>query len=127
MPNNVIDLDILRPEEKIIKIGGKEIDISFIPCALTFDIDEIVRDLSKLNLAKVQKNDGAETKKAFDLSIKLCSIFCVRQHPECTEKWFQEKTSVQQVQKFAEEIKSLLTLAYAGAEEYGKNAEAVKN
>ena len=40
--SNVIDLDILRPEQKLVKLGGHEIDLSFIPCGITFEIDQIV-------------------------------------------------------------------------------------
>ena len=51
--SKVIDLDILRPDSKLIKLGGKEIDVSFIPCGITFELDSIVQQLLKVLLLLV--------------------------------------------------------------------------
>ena len=118
-PSNVIDLDILRPDQRFIKIRNKQIDISFIPCAITFDIDEIVSKMARLDMNKV-KQGGDEARKAFDLSLELCAAFCKWKHPDLDAKWLRENTNVWQITKFADEVKRLLTEAYAGAESYGK-------
>ena len=120
MPENVIDLDVLRPEQKFIKLNGKQIDISFIPCAITFDIDELVKELSKLDQKKL-KTDGKEQKKAFDITVKMCAIFCMWKYPEMDEEWFRENTSPGQLYSFSNEIRTALVKAYAGIEDYSKN------
>ena len=125
MPENVIDLDVLRPEKKIVKLNGKEIDVSFIPCAITFDLDELVKKLQKLDQKKLE-HDVVEQKKAFDITIKMCSIYCKWKYPEMTEEWFRENTSPGQLYSFSTVIRTSLIAAYAGIEEYGKNGEAVK-
>lgn len=121
----VKDLDVLRPESKLIKLNGKEIDVSFIPCAITFDIDEIIKELSGITENDIRTNPEY-TKKAFDLSIKLCAIFCQHNYPEMDEDWFRNNTDALQIKAFAESIKEALTRAYSGIEEYGKNAQAPK-
>ena len=35
----IVDLDILKPPKKIIKLGGVQIDVSFVPCGITWEID----------------------------------------------------------------------------------------
>ena len=44
----VVDLDILRPAPRMIKLGGHKIDLSFVPCGITFDIDKISRRLVEI-------------------------------------------------------------------------------
>ena len=126
MPDNVVDLDLLRRKERFIKLEGREIEISFIPTAITFDVDDLVTSMSQLDMEKVQAEDKEETKKAFDLSIKLCATFCKWKYPEMDEQWLLEHTNVWQIHIFAEEIKKLLAEAYQGAEKYGKKAEATQ-
>jgi hypothetical protein len=116
----VIDLDILRPEQNIVKIGGKEIDVSFVPCGITFDLDAIVQELVKLDSEKV-KNDPAETKRAFNLGIKLCSIFCEHKYPEMGEQWFLDNASAEQVNGFASAVQKALMDSYAGVNAHSKN------
>lgn len=118
--SNVIDLDILRPEKRIIKLGGEEIDVSYIPCAITFEIDEIISELAKLDMNEIEKN-GDETRKAFDISLRLCATFCEWQQPKFTKKWLADNCDVRQINVFAQTLKTLLSEAYKGAEDYGKN------
>lgn len=119
------DLDILRPSPKFIRIGGKDIDVSFIPCGITFEIDLIVNQLRMLDVEKIT-NDSSEIKKAFDLSIKLCSAFCSWKNPEMDCNWFYENTSPNQIEAFSNAIKEALVLAYAGTETEAKNLKAAK-
>jgi hypothetical protein len=121
----VVDLDILRTEPQFIKLGGKEIDVSFIPTAITFDIDTIVNRLNQIGVQAMSAG-GDETKEAFDLTVKLCATFCLWKYPEMDEEWFRENTDASQLRRFAEVIQQTLQKAYAGVEEYQKNGEAVK-
>jgi hypothetical protein len=111
----VIDLDVLRPEKKVVKIGGQEIDVSFIPCGITFDIDSVMAEISGLDLEAAGAG-GEETRKAFKLSIKLCSVFCSYKHPELDEEWFMSNASPQQLGALARAIQQALAQAYAGIE-----------
>ena len=119
----VQDLDVLRPEPRIVTIGGKGIDVSFIPCAITFDVDAVVRELSVLTQDEI-KNDPPKTRRAFELSVKLCAIFCAYKYPELDEEWFLNNTNVNQIAAFAEAIKDALSKAYAGIEVDSKNLKA---
>jgi len=118
--SKVLDLDILRPAPSLVKLGGKTHDVSFIPCGITFDIDQIVRELSTIKEADVGEKDD-ETKKAFDLTVRLCVAFVQYKYPEMDKDWFLSNVSPNQIQAFAEAIKTALIKSYEGLEEYGKN------
>jgi hypothetical protein len=121
----VEDLDILRPEPRYLKLGNKEIDVSFIPCGITFDVDTILNELGVMTQEEI-KTDSEKSKRAFDLSIKLCATFCKHTYPEMDEKWFYDNTDAYQVKAFAEAIKDALVRAYSGIEGYQKNQTAPK-
>jgi hypothetical protein len=122
----VEDLDILRPDPKMIRLGGKDIDVSFIPCAITCEIDSIIQELSTISQEDILSNEGT-TKKAFDLSVKLCSTFCEHKYPELDEEWFMNNTDAKQLQKFSAAIRDALVKAYStGSEDEAKNLKAPK-
>lgn len=118
--SKIIDLDLLRPDSKIVKIGGKEIDVSFIPCGITFDLDDIVKDLMNLDQDKVKTN-RKEMEKAFNLAVKLCAVFCSYKYPDMDEAWFREHTSPEQINGFSSAIQSSLVDIYSGITEHSKN------
>lgn len=118
--SKVIDLDILKPEPRKIKIGGKEIDVSFIPCGITFELDSIVQELMGLDQSKV-RTDRAEMMRAFDLGIKLCAVFCEHKYPEMDYEWFRNNASAEQVNAFATEIQSILLQTYSDVTSHSKN------
>ena len=117
------DLDILRPEPRLVKLGGNEIDVSFIPCAITFELDRIMGELSKISQEDVTANSEV-TRRAFDLSIDLCVAFCSHKHPDMDREWFMENVDAGQVRVFALAVREALQKAYAGGEP--KNAEPPK-
>ena len=116
----VVDLDALRPTEITVKLGGNEIDVSYMPCGITFEVDEIVKRLTAYDMATVQKG-GKETDEVFDIALELCSVFCSHKHPEMTVKWFEENTDPLQVNRLATIIQETLARAYQGAEAYSGN------
>ena len=117
---DVVDLDILRPKKKLVRIGGEEIDVGFIPVAITWEIDRLVQELGTFTEEKIT-NDTEAQKKALLVSCEMCAAFCY-QHEELTAEWFRENTSVAQIHAFVEVIKETLTEAYAGIEAYPGNA-----
>lgn len=122
MSDKVLDLDILRPARRIVRLGGKDIDVSFLPVAITFDVVEILQQAGKLD-AKKAADGGAEGRKGLDLTIKLCATFCTWKHPELDEQWFRDNTTAEQLTALTEEIKAALTRSYKGVDD-PKNAAA---
>ena len=121
----VIDLDVLRPKEVIVELAGKQIDVSFIPVGITFDVDTIVQKLVGYTEEKVQEG-GEAAREALDLSIKLCSVFCSVKYPELDEAWFRNDVSSTQLQRLAQIISETLMSSYQDMEGYQKNVETVK-
>lgn len=119
------DLDILRPEKRIIKLDGKDIDVSFIPCGINFEVDEIVRELGGMSTEIIGDNNTG-SKRAYELSIKLCSLFVENKYPELDEDWFKANVDAIQIKHFVEAIKDALTKAYLGVETETKNLKAAK-
>jgi hypothetical protein len=118
--NNIVDLDILRPKKICVKLAGKMIDVSMIPVGITFEIDQIVRDLMKLDQKEISSG-GDTTKQALNLTIKLCATYASIEHPEMDEKWFRQNVDAKQTAKMADIIKDALLRSYEGVREYGKN------
>lgn len=117
---DVIDLDVLRPAKRIIKLAGKEVDVSFIPCAITWDVDNLINKISSYDKDEILSG-GEKTKEVFDLSIKLCSLFCEHNYPEMNEEWFEKNVDAIQIRMFVSIIKEALNNAYKGIEASPKN------
>lgn len=122
---NVVDLDILRPEAKPFTLDKRTLDIGFIPCGITFDLQDLLDELSKIDPEKLTTNRVA-MKKGFDLAVKMCALFATVQYKDMDEKWFRDNTVAAQVYALSDHIKNLLIASFKGAEAYGKNGEAVK-
>jgi len=123
---NVVDLDILKPQKVIIKLSGKEIDASYVPLAITFEVDKLVRELADFSDPKVLEEDETAMRRVLDISCELCGLFSSWQHPELTAEWFRSYADVAQVNGFVTVIKETLERAYNGVEAYPGNAEAVE-
>mgnify|MGYP003998430157 FL=1 len=138
MPDNVLDLDVLRPKPRNVRIGGKVIDVSFVPCGITFDVDELVSKLRdvvaviedetglKGEAAALGSGNSEGTHEAFDIGVKLCAVFASVQYPEMDEDWFMANTSPVQVGGFSEAIQEALLSSFAGVEAHQKKAPAAK-
>jgi hypothetical protein len=118
--SDIVDLDILRPKRQCVRLANKTIDVSMIPCGITFEIDQIVRDLMQLDQDEISKG-GKATKAALDLTIRLCATFAGVNNPEMTEEWFRANVDATQTRRMAEIIKDALLRSYEGVKEYGKN------
>jgi hypothetical protein len=120
----VLDLDTLRPESNYVKIGGINVDVSFVPSAITWDIDQIVQELFKFSKDELL-TDKEKTRQAMDLSIKLCSVFCEHKYPELNEAFFNNEVDANIIKLFVESITGALFKAYRGIET-PKNLQAAK-
>jgi hypothetical protein len=121
------DLDILRPEPSIVILGKEEVDLSFIPNGITFEVDSLLRQINDVagNVAELI-NDEDKQKKAFDLSIDLCVLFCSRKHPRLNKEFFLNECVAIQVRVIVDSIRVALNESYKAVEKYGKNLEAGK-
>ena len=81
------DLDILRPPSEYVKLGGKEIDISFIPSGIAIDIIMLKEKLDKAD----------ESDESFGLAADLCASITGIQHKEMDKEWLMKNTSMEQL------------------------------
>lgn len=113
------DLDLLRPPKKIIRIGGHDIDISFIPCGIAFEVEELSKKILKLDSKALSDGDEKEQKKAFMLAVELCAVYCKRKYPELTVDWFLDNATVEQVMDFSSAIRDSFTADNKSIGAYG--------
>jgi hypothetical protein len=110
------DLDVLRPERHLMRLAGHEIDVSFVPAGITFDVQSVVLKMSELDQKKLAKADNDELAKAFALGVELCAVFVARDHPDLTLEWFLKETNVEQVSALSDGIRKAYTHAYDGVD-----------
>jgi len=125
MPDNVVDLDVLRPKPVIVIIGGHEIDISFMPAGIVFDVDAIQKKLEALDQTELEKG-GEVAQEAFELTVEMCSLFCTMRHPELTKSWFLKNCDPNQIDVLANMVRDALQRSYEGSEAYQKNQQAAR-
>ena len=112
----VRDLDVLRPQRHVMRLAGQDIDVSFIPAGITFDIQAVVQKMTTLDQAKLSKGDNKELAKAFNLGVELCAVFCEHDHPDMTLEWFLSNTNVEQISELSQGIQKAYTHAYDGVD-----------
>ena len=117
---DILDLDVLRPTPKLVKLAGHEIDVSFVPCGITFELNDLMTQATGLDMKEVEKG-GAQAKEGFDLALQMCALFCSIEHPELDTQWFRAHTSPVQICALAEVIKDTLMSSLEGVEGYQKN------
>lgn len=115
------DLDILRPPAQYVRLGGKEIDISFIPSGLAMDIMALQTELQEMTntpekLAKIQTG-GAEARRSFEIAAELCAGITKSQHPEMDKAWLLRNTDVIQLKALMEFITRAVFKSLESAED----------
>jgi hypothetical protein len=95
------DLDVLRPPAEYVRLGGKDIDISFIPSGVAIDLMALQDKINDLvdtpeKLAKVREG-GEAALTTFDLSAEMCAKVTSTQFPEMDKAWLLKNTSVGQL------------------------------
>lgn len=127
---SVKNLDLLKPEAHSVELMGKVIDLSFMPCGIVFDINDVVKELTEISQGKETEllKGGDIARKSFELTVKLCALVTEPQCPELTSEYLQKHLSIRQMEALAGEITNLLSreLEAVGGDAEGKNAETVK-
>ena len=107
------DLDKDRIVEKII-IGGREVDISFIPVGISIPLlgkfDKYTKSLKESNVVNADGsvNENAEkelSKKPekasenINLMIEIISMFTEYKDPEMTKEWIEQHLNINEIAK----------------------------
>jgi len=121
--SEVLDLDILLPKKRMIKIGEKQIDVGFLPTAITFEVGSIMEELQGFTPKQIEK-DPEISHRAYNLAVELCALFCSVKNPEMDVEWFRENTVVLQINALVDVITQTVQESYKGIEEYPGNSGA---
>lgn len=106
MSQEILDLDKLIPEQRIIRLAGNEIDVSKIPSRVTLEIAK------KSDVLK----SGSE--ESFPVLLDLVVKICKPSQPDITSDWIVDNTSLDQLLALIEFILKPIKDRSAGG---GKN------
>ena len=122
----VYDLDILRPASEYVLLGGKKIDISFVPSGIAIDIMAMQQKLQDLTgtpekLKKIEAG-GKEAIESFQVAASICAKITETQHKDMTKEWLLKNTNVVQLKQLIEHITNAVSKSLESIEgEAGKN------
>ncbi len=92
----ILDLDVIKPKKRLVKLSGKEIDVTVIP----FDIMiEIADNYDKFQALALEKGEikGEELKAVLELLYKITINICGNSRPEITEDWLKKNVDLVQM------------------------------
>ena len=98
------DLDVLRPPKEFVRLGGNDIDISFIPSGVAIDVMSMQDEL-----ASIQGETDAVAKDRFGLVAELCAKITENQYPDMDKTWLLKNTDVLQLKRLIELISEGIT------------------
>lgn len=109
MAQEILDLDKIITTERIVRLAGKDIDVSKIPSRVTLEI--------------AQKSDVLKSgsEESFPLLLDLIVKICKPSQPEITSEWIIDHTSLDQLMAL---IEFILKPIKDRTEGKGKNEES---
>lgn len=90
----ILDLDKLKPAKRIVKLAGKEIDVSVIPSGVTLEL------IDKMDVIESESAESFEL--VFDLILKICNA--TNPDDGITKEWLVDKTDLNQLMAMLEFI-----------------------
>jgi hypothetical protein len=106
----LIDLDVIKPKPRQVKIQGKIIDISLIPFDVTLEMAEhfdtfvkLGKSLKGVSMNKLKAGEidtdinGKSIKDALSLLHRCTVRILTNADPEITEEWVQKNVSSEQM------------------------------
>ncbi len=115
------DLDVLRAQPEYVKLGGKKIDISFIPAGVAMDMMTLQEELSKLTdtpekMKKVAAG-GKAAFRTFEIAAELCAAITSCQYPDMDKDWLLKNTDVLQIKALVEYVTTAVSDSLDSAED----------
>ncbi len=90
----VLDLDAVRPEKRVVKLAGKEIDVTVIPFECMLDI---IDKLDSFQALEKDSADGAAVKGALEFLYQTTLRVCQVSDKKITDEWLREHADVVQM------------------------------
>lgn len=116
-PGNILDLDALAPEPRIIKLGGEEIDVAQIP---TRPMLQIVQFYDK------QKAGKMSTEESLDKILGIFGDMCKKKNPKITKDFLLDNLPMENMMAFVNFIIEPITKSVDLELDEEGNREAAK-
>jgi len=104
----IYDLDLFRQSQVYVRLGGKQIDISFIPSGIAIDIMKLQTELMSLTNSgeklKRMEAGGDEAQRGFEIAAELCAAITKNQHPEMDKDWLMQNTDIVQIKALMDHV-----------------------
>jgi predicted trehalose synthase len=94
----VLDLDVIKPEERKLKLGGKEFDITIIPMNLAVEFLEMREEI--IGMVTENSMNRVTYEKVMDLFSRILQI----SHSDIDKTWLMNKMSMQRLKPFLDEM-----------------------
>lgn len=92
MSKEVLNLEAFVPAERIVKLGGREFDVSFIPASVAFKVYENMESFSRMNNQGVKMED-------YRVILDILSMIFKRSHKDITSDWIDENVHIKDMIK----------------------------
>ena len=112
MAKEILDLDKLIPDDRIIRLAGREINVSKIPSQVTLEM------ASKSEV--LQSGSDESFDEVFDMILKICNANKSENEEEVTKEWIVSNTSMDQLLTLIEFVMKPLNDRAAEGNKKGK-------
>lgn len=98
MGENIIDLDVINPEPKYVKIKGKKIDVSFVPFGCLLDIIE------KIDKYDINSGETPPTRIMLEAFSDVINKLLKAGDESITDEWISQNLDGAQILKLIGEL-----------------------
>ncbi|MFA5053660.1 MAG: hypothetical protein WC565_06365 [Parcubacteria group bacterium] len=114
----LVDFDAVAPEKRQARIGGRVVDIGFIPARVLFDIARFKDDMDSGKFS---------TTEQITAMVELVARVTTRSDPAITAEWLLENASIQGLLDFCSWVMNPAAQKATEYEESQGNAETAKS
>lgn len=88
MGKEVLNLDAFVPKERVVTLGGKEFDVSFIPSSIAFKVYENIDSLSRMHEGNLRAGD-------YQVILDILAMIFKRSHKDVDAQWVDNHVRIQ--------------------------------
>jgi hypothetical protein len=113
----VLDLDVICPDEKILTLGGKKFDITIVPARISFNIYEMIPMIERLEKGEMSEEDYD---KFFNVMFRVLS----HADKSITKEWLESKLNLQ---RFEQVVTFIFGAIFGTSKKNGEGEDSLKS